>query len=124
MECCSFINPSIQTSLETAEKQCRIAVEVNGDYEKALNQTIKNVLLGSAAADHAQKLHTINNPQFYWDIINNGWGKGIQKETQNAMNDFDTEKHTEKSINIIVKKLKEIIDENDEIIDNIIKNYS
>ena len=64
----------------------------NGDYEKALNQTIKNVLLGSAAADHAQKLHTINNPQFYWDIINNGWGKGIQKETQNAMNDFDTEK--------------------------------
>ncbi len=63
-----------------------------GEYEKALNQTIKDVLLGASAADHAQKLHTINNPQYYWDIINKGWANGIQNETKKSMEAFDTDK--------------------------------
>ena len=57
----------------------------NDEYYKQLNQKIKDVLLEATSSNHTLKLGTDNNPQYYKDIMDRGWGDGIQKATKDAM---------------------------------------
>ena len=57
----------------------------NDEYHKELNKKIKEVLLGATSSNHTLKLGTDNNPQYYKDIMDRGWGDGIEKSTKEAM---------------------------------------
>ena len=48
-----------------------------GEYGKHLNATVKEILLGATSGDHIQKLQTENNPLYYKDIMETGWGHDI-----------------------------------------------
>ena len=67
--------------------------EVPADgYQKELNGKIKDVLLTATSSDHTLKLDTLHNPELYKDIFYEGWDKGIQKATENAIGDSVMEK--------------------------------
>jgi len=55
------------------------------EYEKHLNETLKEVLLQATSADHTLKLNTDNNPKYYQDLMAEGWAKPVQDSTKNAM---------------------------------------
>ena len=55
------------------------------EYHKDLNKKIKGVLLEANSSNHTLKLGTDNNPKLYEDIMNTGWGSGIEKSTKDAM---------------------------------------
>ena len=54
-------------------------------YGKHLNETIKGVLLQATSADHTLKLNTENNPNYYYDLMNEGWAKPVQDSTKKSM---------------------------------------
>lgn len=66
--------------------------EVAADgYEKDLNRKIKDVLLEATSSKHTMKLDTIHNPELYKDIFHEGWDKGLQESTKNAMGEGSIE---------------------------------
>ena len=54
------------------------------EYEKHINEFIKDAMLGANSRDNTLKLHTDNNPRFYIDIMNRTYDS-IEKSTKQAM---------------------------------------
>ena len=57
----------------------------NDEYYKALNEKIKEILLGATSSNHTLKFGTDNNPLFYKDIMDRGWVDGFEQATKDAM---------------------------------------
>lgn len=55
------------------------------EYGKHINETMKKVLMEATSADHTLKLHTDNNPQYYKDLMANGWQTPIQDTTKKSL---------------------------------------
>ena len=55
------------------------------EYGKHLNEVLKGILLQATSADHTLKLHTDNNPQYYFDLMHEGWENPLQKSTEDAV---------------------------------------
>ncbi len=51
----------------------------------------KEVLLQATASDHTQKLHTLNNPNFYKDVMNGVWAGDIGEFWSTKQKGFVTE---------------------------------
>mgnify|MGYP004672652917 CR=1 FL=1 len=60
--------------------------EVQGEYAKNVLAKGKDALLSATSSDHTMKLNTINNPEFYKDIMYNIWDRNnIQDGTKKGM---------------------------------------
>ena len=60
--------------------------EVPADkYGKHIYKTLRNVLLKATIADQTLKLNTDNNPNYYIDLMREGWDRPVQKSTENAV---------------------------------------
>ena len=46
---------------------------------------MKGILLEATSADHTLKLHTDNNPQYYKDLMQNGWNSSVEDSTKKSM---------------------------------------
>lgn len=57
----------------------------NGEYNKAILEKGKEVLMKSSSSDHTLKLNTINNPTFYNDLMRTIWNDGLQDATKKGM---------------------------------------
>ena len=77
--------------------------EPSSAYDKEILQKGKEAMLGATSSDHTLKLNTINNPDFYKDVMNTVWGaeegvdprttkaKGrITESTKNALKRYDS----------------------------------
>ena len=47
--------------------------EAQGEYNKYVDRLGKDALMGASSSQHTLKLHTINNPSLYKDIMNTIW---------------------------------------------------
>ena len=56
-----------------------------GEYERAVFEKGKEVLMGATSADHMLKFNTVNNPDFYKDIMGSTWDTNLQESTRKAM---------------------------------------
>lgn len=85
------------------------------EYGKHLNETIKDVLLQATSADHTLKLHTDNNPRYYYDLMNEGWNKPVQESTEKAMVSAGeiTRGDVYARFNKYLKRFRDIIGQND-----------
>ena len=75
------------------------------EYDKHLNQRVKDALLEAISKDHVLKLYTDNNPKYYQDIMNTGWNKdlitdatrtSVEKTCEYATGDTDNIKNERK----------------------------
>ena len=57
----------------------------NDEYGKHLNEALKGILLRATSADHTLKLNTDNNPQYYRDLIEEGWNKPLNESTEKSV---------------------------------------
>lgn len=77
--------------------------EPTSAYDKEILQKGKEAMLNATSSDHTLKLNTINNPDFYKDVMNTIWGaeegsypqstKGrgrITESTKNALKRYDS----------------------------------
>ena len=55
------------------------------EYGKHLNEVLRSVLLQAASADHTLKLNTDNNPNYYIDLMKEGWDRPVQKQTEDMV---------------------------------------
>lgn len=54
------------------------------EYEKHINEFIKNAMLGANSRDNTLKLHTDNNPRYYIDIMDRTYNS-LEETTKTAM---------------------------------------
>ena len=85
------------------------------DYGKHINETIKDALLGARSSDHTLKLHTDNNPQYYKDLMNNGWATSVQDSTKEALKSVDGKDKGSiyKRFETYLKRFHDVIGNND-----------
>ena len=60
--------------------------EAEGEYAKSVLAKGKEAILNATSSDHTMKLNTINNPEYYKDIMRTTWNpNNIQESTKEAM---------------------------------------
>ena len=60
--------------------------EADGEYAKSILAKGKEAILSATSSDHTMKLNTINNPEYYKDIMRTVWdSNNIQESTKEAM---------------------------------------
>lgn len=82
----------------------------SNEYQKAINEKLKDVLLGATSSNHTLKLGTDNNPQFYRDIMQTGWkdSEQMEKATSDALKNSSIKKSLEKYF----ERFKDVIGNN------------
>ena len=86
----------------------------SGEYEKHINEFIKDAMLGANSRDNTLKLHTDNNPRFYIDIMNRTYNS-IEESTKQAMQKAGDNSKGDvfKRFERYLKRFKDIIGNND-----------
>ncbi len=60
--------------------------EAEGEYAKSVLAKGKEAILNATSSDHTMKLNTINNPEYYKDVMRTTWNpNNIQESTKEAM---------------------------------------
>ena len=60
--------------------------EADGEYAKSVLAKGKEAILSATSSDHTMKLNTVNNPEYYKDIMRTVWdSNNIQESTKEAM---------------------------------------
>ncbi len=56
-----------------------------GDYNKEVANFGRNALLTATSSDHTMKLNTINNSEFYKDVMNRTWNSNLTTSTEKGL---------------------------------------
>lgn len=84
------------------------------EYGKHLNEVLKGILLQATSADHTLKLDTDNNPQYYRDLMKEGWEKPLQKSTEESVGYVGdiTRGDVYKRLNTYLRRFRNIMGQN------------
>ena len=87
----------------------------NDAYGKHLNEALKGILLQASSADHTLKLNTENNPNYYQDLMREGWQNPLQKPTKEAVDSAGdiTKGDIYKRFTKYLKRFRDIMGQND-----------
>lgn len=56
-----------------------------GEYNKAIAEFGRDAVIGATSSEHTMKLNTINNPEFYKDVMNTTWSTNLTEATEKGL---------------------------------------
>ncbi len=86
-----------------------------GGYEKEVAKFGRDAIIGATSSEHTMKLNTINNPEFYKDVMRKTWSQNLADATENGLKGYSDVAAGDVSgrLKKYIKRFQDIMSNND-----------